>query len=315
MFLREITRRRSSLARLFLAALCMAMAVAPARAILINGEGPDTVTGIYDRFIVGTYPGAPVPNPAFIGSSLNLSGVGWSAANPDVSITMISSQYFVGAAHYMPAVGTTLEFEGTDHLLYTATVASYQALNYTGTGGAQSSDLSVGRLTTPLPAAVTPMPIFYAGVTNISDPASFDAYDGVSLFNYGRTARMGTNTVSGFTEYSFSSGPATNIGLLYTQGAGAGSTLLQSGDSGSPTIAYEDGVYGLIGTASGVDTPDALSADAFVSYTPYVDQLETILGTDGQSLTFAIVPEPGTILFGFALLGICASRRTRRARD
>jgi len=295
--------------------LCLGLAGTPARAIIINGEGPDSVTGIYDRFIAGTYPGAPMPNPTFIGSSFNLSGVGWKSSDPNSSITMISSQYFVGASHALPAIGSTLQFEGTDNHLYTATVDSYHTLGYTGTGGTQASDLSVGRLTLALPSAVTPMPIFYAGTTDISNPSSFDAYNGASLFNYGWTARMGTNTVADFSEYSFSSGPATNIGLIYAHGSGAGSTLLEGGDSGSPTIASEDGVYGLIGTHSGVDTPDALSVDAFVSYTPYVDQLETILATDGQSLTFAIVPEPGTILFGFALFGVCTTRRVRRVRD
>ena len=305
--------RQCWFAVLLVAALGAGMCAPRARAIDINGEGPTNVTGIYDRFNVGSYPGAPAANPTFIGAGLDLSGIGWLAAVPNQSITLVSPQYFLGASHALPGIGTTLQFAGTDHLLHSATVASYQTLSYTGGSGAQNSDLTVGRLTTALPSSVTPMPIFYAGPTDITNASSFDAYAGVSLFNYGFTARMGVNNLDGFTQFSFG-GPLSNIGLVYTQGAGAGETLLEAGDSGSPTLGYRDGVYGLIGTHSGVDTPNHRSYDAFVSYTSYINQMNAILGNDGQSLIL-VVPEPGTILFGFALLGICAARRVRRMRQ
>ncbi len=204
-----------------------------------------------------------------------------------------------------------MQFAGTDNSLYSATVASTYTLTYFGSDGAQSSDLTIGRLVAALPSAVTPMPIFYMGATDISMPSSFDQYDGVSLFNYGHTARMGTNGLDGFSEFTFG-GPKTNIGLVYTQGAGAGETLLEGGDSGSPTLGYLDGLYGLIGTHSGVDSGLSLSVDAFVSYTSYVDQMNAIMAADGQSLTLVAVPEPGTVFVGFALLGLCAARRVRR---
>jgi hypothetical protein len=115
-------------ASLLAVALSAGIAAVPAHAILINGEGPDNVTGIYDRFMLGTYPGAPVANPTFIGAGLDLSGIGWVSANPRQSITLVSSQYFVGATHLMPGAGTMLQFLGTDHLLYSATVgATYAA--------------------------------------------------------------------------------------------------------------------------------------------------------------------------------------------
>lgn len=305
--------RQHWFAVLLVLALFANMSAPSARAIIINGEGPANVTGIYDRFVAGTYAGAPVENPTFIGAAMDLSGIGWLAAAPDRSITLVSPQYFVGASHALPGIGSSLQFAGTDHLLHSATVASYQTLTYTGTSGARASDLTIGRLTTAMPSSVTPMPIFYAGATDITNPSSFDAYDGVSLFNYGWTARMGVNDLDGFTEFSFG-GPVTNIGLVYSQGAGAGETLLEGGDSGSPTIAYRDGVYGLIGTHSGVDTANRLSVDAFVSYTSFVNQMNAILGNDGQSLIL-VVPEPGTILVGFALMGVCVARRMRRVRQ
>lgn len=301
-------------ATLLAVALCVRMAGATAWTAIINGEGPDSETGIYDRFVVGTYPGAPVANPSFIGAALDLSGIGWLDTNPTRSITLVSPQYFVAASHYLTGIGSTFQFEGTDDLLHSATVASYHTLTYTGTAGAQSSDLTLGRFTTALPASVTPMPIFYQGATDISVPSSFDAYAGVSLFNYGRTARMGTNVLDDFSEFSFGS-PVTNIGLFYTQGAGAGETLLEGGDSGSPTLAYQDGVYGLIGTHSGVVPALSLSADAFVAYTPYVNQINAVLALDNQSLTFVSTPEPGTMLVGLALLGICGMQWVRRVRQ
>ena len=293
--------------------ICAAIGALPARAISINGEGPDSVTGIYDRFIVGTYPGTPVANPTFIGASLDLSGIGWAASTPTQSITLVSPQYFLGASHFLPATGSTLRFFGTDHSLYSATVDSYHTLTYTGSSGAQASDLTLGRLTFALSAAVSPMPIFYPGPTDISTPSSFDQYAGVTLLNYGFTARMGVNALDGFSEYGFGA-PKTNIGLIYSQGTGAGETLLESGDSGSPSLGYRDGSYGLIGTHSGVDTAHSISVDAFVGYTPYVNQINAILATDGQSLTFSGVPEPGTLIIGIALLGMCGAQRMRRTR-
>jgi len=306
--------RRSWLSTFLGAVLWAVVACLPARAININGEGPTNVTGIYDRFNVGTYPGTPVRNPSFIGSSLDLSGIGWSAADPNQSITLVSSQYFVGASHFRPGIGTSLRFFGTDNSLYSAMVHSYHTLTYTGTDGPQASDLTLGRLSIALAPAVTPMPIFYPGATNISNPSSFNQYSGVTLLNYGHTARMGVNTIDSFTEFRFTQNPPnTNIGFVYTRGAGAGETLLESGDSGSPTIAYRNGVYGLIGTHSGVHVPSLLSVDAFVGYTPFITQMNSFMAADGQSLILA-VPEPGTVFFGIALLGLCGAHRVRRAR-
>lgn len=306
--------RRSVRVSAFVAAtLCTVFGSLPARAIIINGEGPPGVTGIYDRFIAGTYATAPVVNPTFIGSSFDLSGIGWLSTAPSLSITLVSSQYFVLASHFNPGIGVSMRFFGTDGLLHSATVDTYHVLTYTGSGGAAASDLTLGRFTTALPSTVTPMPIFYPGATSVSTPSSFAQYDGVSLFNYGHMARMGTNNLDGFSEYSFTpGGSATNIGVIYTQGAGAGETLLESGDSGSPTLGFKDGVYGLIGTHSGVDTPGLLSVDAFVSYTEYVNQMNAFLAADGQALTLVGVPEPGTIFMGIALLGVCGARRIRR---
>ena len=313
----EITTRLSRAATSVMTALFACLAALPARAILINGEGPANVTGIYDRFIVGTYPGTPVAppvaNPSFIGSAFDLSGVGWLSSDPSQAVTLVSSMYFVGATHYMPNGGSTLLFLGTDHVLYSATVDAVHALTYTGTDGAQVSDVSVGRLSLALPAAVTPMPIFYAGNTSVFSASSFNAYSGVSLFNYGHTARMGSNDLDGFAQFSFAPGPRTNIGLVYSPGTGAGETLLEGGDSGSPTIASQNGVYGLIGTHSGV--AGQRSVDGVVSYTEFVNQMNVLLGTHGQSLTFATVPEPGTVLFGVLLLGFCGTQRMRRRRD
>lgn len=295
-----------------LAAICAAFASAPVLAINIVGEGPDSATGIFDRFNLGTYLGTPTANPSFFASSLDLSGIGWVASNPTQSITLVSPQFFVGASHYFPGLGSTLQFAGTDGAVYSAIVAESQRLIYSGSNGPQLSDLTIGRLSTALPSVVTPMPIFYMGDTSVSNPSSFNAYGGFTLLNYGRTARMGVNEVDYFTEFSFG-GPKTDVGLVYTQGTGFGQTLLESGDSGSPSLAYLDGIYGLIGTHSGVNTANALSVDAFVSYTDYVSQMNTFMQPYDESLTLAGVPEPGSLIFGIALFGVCAAHRVRRA--
>lgn len=290
------------------AAFWLSLAVPHSRAIVIYDEGPENVTGIYDRFNVGTYPSAPVENLSFIAAALDLSGIGWLATNSSHSLTLISPQYVIAAAHNFPGNGSTLQFLGTDGSLYSATIQSRQTLTYTGSDGPQFSDLTVGRLTNVLPAEVTPMPIFYLG-------ADSNAYLGLPLLNYGRNARMGTNILDEIAEFRLTAnGPQTDIGLFYDYDAAAGETLLEGGDSGSPTLAFRDGAYGLIGTHSGVDTPNQFSADAFVPYTPYLEQINALLAADNQALTFAAVPEPDTIMLGAIGLGMCATRRVRRAR-
>jgi len=297
------------------AALTVIGATPPARAIVIYGEEPADQTGIYDRFNVGSYPTAPVPNPTFIGAAFDLSAVGWSATNSSQSVTLISSQYFLGAAHFKPAIGSSVLFRGTDGIVYSATVDSYHTLTYSGSGGAQVSDVAIGRLVSAVPVAVNPMPIFYMGTTNVNSASSFDRYVGLSLYNYGWTARMGTNVLEDFTEYRLSpSGPNTNVGLYYDYDAVNGETLLEGGDSGSPTFAYRNGVFGLIGAHSGVDTPHGISVDTFLGYTPYVNQINAIMASDGQALTFAVVPEPGTLLFGFLVVGACGLGRFRKLK-
>ncbi len=309
-------------------------------AIQIYGTDP-TVQSDYDRFEQGTFPADPVPNPNFIGSSYDLSGVGWDDANPTQGVTMISSQYFVCANHY-GLQGNTLDFENTAGVVDSFAIdpSGYHNLTYSdGTNGTQTSDLLVGRLTSPIPSAdlVHAMPILYLGNTQVTTtpavgpiPATttltgFDAYANTTLFVYGRgsdtahSPRMGMNTLNGFGEYNFGAAtdPATNIGLDYDQKQETGQAALEVGDSGSPTFGLKNGAFGLIGTHSGTGTDMAnnlpLGVDAFVSYTSYIAQLDAILAADGQQVT--LVPEPSsgllTALGGLGLLGAgtCLARR------
>src|SRR5258708_7782504 len=86
------------------------VAASSGHAGVIVGYDPATSAShnTYDRFL-GPYPSAPVTNnsPQFIlsaftstaGTGHNLSGIGWSPANPAFSVTLVSPQHILGNFH------------------------------------------------------------------------------------------------------------------------------------------------------------------------------------------------------------------------
>jgi len=286
-----------------------------AQAISIIGAESGVQT-TYDRFVLGTYPVNPVPNPDFIAAPFDLSGVGWDVGDPARAIAMISEQYFLCSAHFTP--GGTLMFLSQSGVLhsYEVETTAFHRLIYDGSAGPKESDLAIGRLKNPISPAdeIGFVPILYLGETDIAQPESFEPYLGLSLLNLGHsrygggganiTLRLGTNTLDTVSEFSFG-GAVTNIGIVFDQDPVTGETLLQSGDSGSPTFGLKDGQFGLLGTHAGV--AGNKSVDAFAAYTPYVTQINDWLRPANQSVS--LVPEPGSAILVLAALAAVAFRR------
>lgn len=292
-------------ARVFLCVAALT-AAAPLSALIIQGGA---IAAVHERFDSG-FPGAPVPNPSgsFLGAGLDLSGVGWLTASPQLSLTLISPQHFVITDHTRPANGASVSFLNQAGVLKTYTVDStFTVLHAPGV----NTDIAIGRLTAPISGSdlVASYPIL-----------SVPDYAGLPLFVYGQGGRVGTNTLEAiFADVDmlpFGGGNAVADSTLFTTDfdAVAGETQAQSGDSGSPTFYVAGATLALLGVHSAIDTagdPD-LTYDSFIP--AYAAQINALLAIDGYSLQ--AIPEPATLalLGGLAALVITARRRITGTR-
>ena len=204
--------------------------------LYLQGVGADhELSSTHDRF----YSGA---DKAFIGQGYDWSGVGRNQAGQWA--TMISPSYFVSAYHSHPDPGDTLTFHSDNNAGGPAYVTTgiIEGILIPGT-----SDLYLGKLTTPIPAfaGIATYPLWTLG--------SLAAYTGKDTFVYGTYNKVGRNAV-----YSVSS---TQAYFMYnaTGGDGPDEAYLESGDSGSPTFGYANGQLALLGvhwTNSGVTPYD-----------------------------------------------------------
>ncbi len=311
--------RRLSVAVLLLAA-------APAPAGVINGYDPASQTShdTYDRFASG-FPTAPVPNSSslFLGSGVDLSGVGWRTDNPTFAVTLISPQHLLTEVHV--GIGSQVSFLGGDGVVHTYAVDQTNnkpvAINthYTDATGTHTvrSDLLLVTLTAPIPAAdkVRFFPI--AGLSEAQTP-------GVPVLAYGQnpaystSPHLGTNTAAQVALASFGD-PSTETTRVVTYnytGLRPGEFYLIGGDSGGPLFTRDGNDFALLGTHyghSGTDTPRPgvdFSASTFLP--SYVDDLNAAMAPTGFQVTLAPVPEPTAVLaVGGLVIGVGMVRRRR----
>ena len=234
---------------------------------------------IHDRFSSG-YPGAPVPNPGFLGAAHDFSGVGCKTGDSDRSFTLISTRHYVGAAHAAHAVGRRLQFQGRDGVLRTHTVA---ANHFITNDLGQSVDLYVGELATPVDRCdeITFYPI-------LDLPTEAD-YLGTELLVYGRTARLGSGEIAGFHDLGVDPevteiNETRGFSFVYgNSGTDPDACHAEEGDSGSPSFVAIGGELYVVGVHSVVATPPGavITYDAFVPR--YLDQIDAILGQHGYT--------------------------------
>ena len=74
------------------------------------------------------FPAAPVRNPVFIHAALDLSGVGWSAEDPQKQFTLISPLHFAGANHFRPSLHSMLNFLSQDGTMMSRQVTALTAM-------------------------------------------------------------------------------------------------------------------------------------------------------------------------------------------
>jgi autotransporter-associated beta strand protein len=209
-----------------LAAIAWAAAVDSARAIDITGYS----STVNDRFATG-FPAGPVPNPSgsFVGVAYDWSGVGWDPGFATKGFGFITPQHYLVAAHYGGAA--TITVRGADGTLRSGTQAAVTNTGYGGVEGGSPPDLSLGRLTTAMPASwqVARYAVLDLNPTSVTN----SPYTGQPLLVYGRgdyspsSPRIGAATVNG-TVLSGS------ISYVSSSRSGDPSVKLENGDSGSP---------------------------------------------------------------------------------
>lgn len=266
-----------------------------------------------NRFSSG-YPTAPVPNSnlAFIGAGMDWSGIGWDAGLSTRSVTMISDQHFVFAAHYAP--GSTIKFLSPTLLAANpgnpaAAIVSYTVQSTTQLVSPISGmpgDFSIGRLTTPLNAGhgIATYPVL--AFDTLTD------YVGLQVLMYGHndtttnSTIIGTNTINSFFHYNLHGGDGINdtFAAGYTfEPASPGDSQFEGGDSGGPTFAFYQGRLALVGTHSAIANISGTqwSFDNFIPV--YLDQLSLL------NVAFTTVPEPSRMVL--LLLGVLSVMRRR----
>jgi hypothetical protein len=275
----------------------------------LQGVGGDhSMAATNDRFYTGA-------DKAFIGTGLDFSGVGGNSP----WATMISPQYFITAYHYPSNGFSSLTFyEGNTTSSGAHTYAVDSSFHFATSYNGSPSDVYLGRLAAPIPAADH---IAYYPVLTLP---SYSDYAGLTIYTYGVPNCVGKNVITSVGPYAEAG--ENEIGMFYNYdvpGVGASESYLMGGDSGGPSFAVVNGKLALLGEhfsnwgtsglpgAPGNVWPTAgdgswWSVDGFLP--AYIDQLDANMG--GQSIT--TIPEPATL--SLLLLGAIGLVRTRRAR-
>jgi hypothetical protein len=259
----------------------------------LEGIGGDhALSATHDRYYSGG-------DKAFIGASLDFSGV--SSSTPWV--TMVSPQYFITAYHASAGLQSTVTFyEGNDASSGAHTYSVDTGFHVTTTYSGQPSDVYMGRLIAPIPAADH---IAFYPVLSLPN---FSNYVGMTIYNYGYPSRLGRNVISRIEPYA--EGNENQVGMFFNYdvpGLGEDETYLIGGDSGGPSFAIVNGQLALLGEhfstygTSGLIPFDGgppptgdgswWSVDGFIP--AYISQLNSALPTDQQ---ITLVFEPATTM-------------------
>jgi len=262
----------------------VAMAAASAQALTVAGY----TSANHDRFGSG-FPSAPIDNASgtFVGRDYDWSGVGWSSADGTKGFGLVSPRHYLVARHYGGA--TNLTFADGAGGVTTATQAS--VVN-TDTGllfsGQTVRDLSVGRLTQPLPEGGQAPRAAVLDLNSSSTANSLSAYNGLQIFLYGRGPNSASSPRIASASILAAQNDANGQYLLTNQT----SATFQTGDSGSPayhgwTNPNGDKELALLGNNAGVDTTNGYNIVNFLGLPAVMTALNTVLNADGFALRVA----------------------------
>ncbi len=242
---------------------------------------------------------------AFIGAGLDWSGVN----NGPSWATMISPSYFLSAGHYHPGAGAQLNFYSGNDLNVAPETHTVDNFGFQTSLNGASSDVWLGRLTTPVSASITKYPI-------LKLPSESD-YIGQSIFVYGHGSSYGAGNLVGLNKISVVDTLYYNTReseFFFNGNSGPSTAALIGGDSGGPSFVDYAGQLALVGIhywSCGTNV-GACQGDSFVPF--YTDQIAAAMGT--EQLTYvSAVPELSTWAMMLAGFVIVAGMTLQRRRD
>ena len=287
-------------------ATCL-LAANPARALVIKNFSDATDSRFTSNTSYSSWIDTAPANPTFQYSSYDFSGVGWRYNSSDATasrqaIALVSAQYALTAWHVAPTTSESVRFRSTS-----GSVLTYGINSVTRIG---STDLALIRLQTAV------APTDNINRLQIADFGS--SWLGEDLLLYGRGSpgdftshRVGTGSVFATANITVSGSTGWTLQSRYvTATATTGEAYFQTGDSGSPMLAFYSGQIALAGinwaVASGTGYYDSIATRV----ADYDTSIDAILSSDGQSLS--VVPEPATTaLCLLASVMVWAGRRRR----
>ncbi len=237
----------------------------------------------------------------FIGDPYNWSGVGRTDSDNGWA-TMVSSHYFVSAAHFNPS--GTLRFYDTND-----PSGDYEEHTIVSGERIGGSDLWLGKIgtTAGVSADVEIYPILK--LANHSD------YNDLVIYNFGKSnttpeqtnMRLGRNQIDpdsiiqrtdedNHTGWSF-----TFDYDFPTGGVGDDETYLQGHDSGGPSFAIHNGAPALVGVHW---ASQFVPGYGYVSYDTFVPEYISALNAAMDNESVEVVPEPAALVM---LLGALAA--------
>ena len=293
----------------------LALSFSSVHGIILRGENPL----IHNRFGVasgnnGGTPSSPSSNPNFYQNSLDFSGVGWVTSIPNLNLTLIGSQYVIGASHTIGSIIDAADAAGESNIINVNFLnRNDQVINYqlssikllTNSSG-NSTDLFIGKLNRAI-TLEDRISHYKVGRINFGSH-----YAGENLLVYGRGGDVSLTRSRSIDAQDTSIGGVGDSRFLrhayYFESHGADSEgILQPGDSGSPTFVVRDGKLQVVGThtSSGTGTDSfggTVYQTADVAVAHYNDQAEQAML---DSSDFFLVPEPttlGLIFIGASIL-------------
>ncbi len=255
------------------AAGLLALGCAPCLAMEIREYQPER----HDRFT-----GAPAGhawNETAWFDSRQYSGVGWAATEPVVrQFALVSPVHVVCAAHFLPAIGSTIRFLGQAGNTVERTVAASEVVV---NGDVGNTDLALATLSAPISATegVTPFPYL-----NLPEEAD---YQGSALVVFGKTLRAGRGTVSSFGNFSQGSiGKTRVMRFSYRKDSGfPDDGYLVTGDSGSPTFALVGESPALLGIHTAVEETALMRVNLDTFVPAYISDLNSFMAPAGYQMT------------------------------
>lgn len=244
---------------------------------------------LHDRFT--GFANSPVENPTFIHQAYDFTGVGWHTNNLNRQLTLVSPIHIIGADHFKPGVGATINFLSSAGVIISRTVASQEVI----TKDSATSDIFIATLNEPIEDddQVAFAQSIYAETTNVTIPGLGTVpnynpdYLNQDLIVLGKSARGGRGSIS---TIFYDSGNTTQvIGWTYATSSGdADDCYLETGDSGSPLFiddGYNNDKSGIVAVNLSVST----STDPYTSYASFIphyfEEINTVLEDEGYQLT------------------------------